>query len=30
MKFKVAFSVMVARAIEKSMALLGIKVPYRM
>ena len=30
MKFKVAFSVMVARAIKNSMALLGIKVPERM
>ena len=30
MKFKIAFSVMVARAIKKSMALLGIDVPERM
>ena len=30
LKFKIAFSVMVARAIYKSMALLGIKVPERM
>jgi arginyl-tRNA synthetase len=30
MKFKVAFSVIVARAIEKSMSLLGIRVPDRM
>jgi arginyl-tRNA synthetase len=30
MKFKIAFSVMVARAIEKSMGLLGIRVPDRM
>jgi arginyl-tRNA synthetase len=30
MMFKIAFSVMVARAIKKSMALLGIDVPDRM